>query len=62
MQNVCTVYKTHVRDTSDLMQRIYDTWASISQNVEVVGQWRKSQSQYTGWRFGLVGMRWPRST
>jgi len=38
---VCTLCKTHVRDTSDLMQRINDTRASISQNVEAVGQWRK---------------------
>ena len=38
---VCTLYKTHVRDTSDLMQRISDTWASMSQNVEAVGQRRK---------------------
>jgi len=27
-----------VRDTNDLMQRISDTWAGISQNVEAVGQ------------------------
>jgi len=33
---VCTLYKTHVRDTSDLMQRIIDTWASTSKNVEAV--------------------------
>ena len=37
-RNVYTLYKTHVRDTSDLMQRINDTWASISQNVEAVDQ------------------------
>ena len=30
-----------VQHTSDLMQRISDTWASISQKVEAVGQWRK---------------------
>jgi len=40
-RNVCSLYKTHVRDTSDLMQRLNDTWASIAQNVEAVGQWRK---------------------
>jgi len=31
----------YVRDTSHLMQRINDTWASISQNVEAVVQRRK---------------------
>jgi len=37
------VYKTPLRDTSDLKQQLIDTWASISQNVtdEAVGQWRK---------------------
>jgi len=27
------VYKTPVRDTNDLKQRLVDTWASIPQNV-----------------------------
>ena len=36
-----TLYKTHVRNTSDLMQRINDTWTRVSQNVDAVGQWRK---------------------
>jgi len=27
------VYKTSVRDTSDLKQRLTDTWASVSQNI-----------------------------
>jgi len=40
-RNLCTLYKTHVHNTSDFMQRINDTWANISQNVEAVGQWRK---------------------
>jgi len=31
----------NVCDTSDLMQRINNTLASISQNREAVGQWRK---------------------
>jgi len=44
--NVCTLYKTLLRDTSDLMQRTNDTWASISQNVEAVGQWRKQLGLY----------------
>jgi len=35
------LYKTHVRDTSDSMQHINDTWASVSQNIKVVGQCRK---------------------
>jgi len=37
------VYKTPLRDTSDLKQRLIDAWASVSQNVidEAVGQWRK---------------------
>ena len=46
-RNVCTLYK-HVSEilaavTSNLKQRLTDTWASISQNVidEAVGQWRK---------------------
>jgi len=44
---VCTLYKhlsaIPVAVTSDLKQRLIDTWASISQNVidKVVGQWRK---------------------
>jgi len=33
------LYKTHVRDNSDLTQ--HTTWANISQNVEAIGQWRK---------------------
>ena len=40
-RNVCTLYKTHIHNTSDLIQHISDTWASISQNDEAVGQWRK---------------------
>ena len=46
-RNVCTLYKhlsvTPAAVTSDLKQRLIDTWASISQNVinEAVGQWRK---------------------
>jgi len=40
-RNVCTLYMTPVLDTSDLMQCINDTWASISQNIETVGQCRK---------------------
>jgi len=43
-RDVCTLYKACVRDTSDLMQHIIDKWASISQNVERVGQWRKEQA------------------
>jgi len=37
------VYKTPVRYTSDLKQRLIDSWTSISQNVidEAVGEWRK---------------------
>jgi len=36
------VYKTPVRDTSDLKQRLIDTWASIPQSVvdEAIDQWR----------------------
>ena len=36
------VYKTPVRDTNDLKQRLIDTWASIPQSVvdEAVDQWR----------------------
>ena len=50
-RNVCKLYKTHVRDTRDLMQRINDRWASISQNVEAVGQWKSpSSSCSSGWR------------
>jgi len=37
-RNVCTFYKMHVCDTSDLMQHISVTSASMSQ---AVGQWRK---------------------
>jgi len=46
-RNVCTLYKhlsaTPAAVTSDLKQRLIDTWASMSQNVidEAVGQWRK---------------------
>jgi len=46
-RNVCTLYKhlsaTPAAVTSDLKQRIIDTWASISQNLidKAVGQWRK---------------------
>jgi len=32
-RNVCTLYKTHVRDTI-LMQCIDDTWTSISQKIK----------------------------
>ena len=36
------VHKIHVCDTSDLKQRLIDTWAGISQNVnKAVGQCRK---------------------
>jgi len=37
------IVQTPVRDTSDLKQRLIDTWASISQNVidEAVAQWKK---------------------
>jgi len=38
---LCKFYKTLDRDTSDLMQRIIDTWARIAQNAQAVGQWRK---------------------
>jgi len=44
---VCTLYKhlsaTPAAVTSDLKQRLIDTWASMSQNVidKAVGQWRK---------------------
>ena len=46
-RNVYTLYKhlsaTPAAVTSDLKQRLIDTWASMSQNVidEAVGQWRK---------------------
>ena len=46
-RNVCTLYKhmsaTPAAVTSDLKQRLIDTWASISQNVidKAVGQCRK---------------------
>jgi len=47
MQEVCTWYK-HLSAipaamTSDLKQRLIDTWASISLNVinKAVGDWRK---------------------
>jgi len=45
-------YKTPDRDTSDLKQRLIDTWARISQNViddfdEAVGeQWRRLVSEH----------------
>jgi len=37
------VYKTPVRDTSDLKQCLADTWVSVSQNItdEAVDQWRQ---------------------
>jgi len=35
------LYKTHVRDNSDLTQHI--TWANISQNVEAIGQWESGK-------------------
>jgi len=47
MQERVYIVQTPVRDTSavtsDLKQRLIDTWASISQNVidEAVGQWKK---------------------
>jgi len=47
-RNVCTLYKrlsvTPAAVTSDLMQRLIDTWGSMSQNVidKAVGQWRKA--------------------
>jgi len=36
------VYKTPVRDTSDLKQRLIDIWASIPQSVvdAAIDQWR----------------------
>ena len=37
---MCVHGTRHVRDTNNLMQRINHTWASISQNVEAVGQWK----------------------
>jgi len=54
-RKVCTLYRTHVRDISDLMQRIRDTPGSISQNIEAVGQWRKpGQCPTNWWRRGLI--------
>jgi len=50
-RNVCTLYKhlfvTPAAVTSDLKQRLIDTWASISQNVieEAVGQCSKRYMQ-----------------
>jgi len=46
-RNVCTLFKqlsvTPAAVTSDLKQRLIDTWASTLQNVidKAVGQWRK---------------------
>jgi len=47
LQNLATdagmcVHRTrHMCETSNLRQRINATWASIPENVEAVGQWRK---------------------
>jgi len=43
MQKCVYIVQDTVRDTSNLKQRLIDTWASISQNVidEAVGQHRK---------------------
>jgi len=42
------VYKTAVCDTSDLKQRLIDTWASIPHNIinDAVDQWRKRLCAY----------------
>jgi len=43
-RNVCAYFCVSLKcnhDTSDLMQHISDTWASLSQNVEADGQCRK---------------------
>jgi len=44
---VCIVQDT-VRFTSDLKQRLIDTWASTLQNVidEAVGRWRKAKGHH----------------
>ena len=45
------MYKTPVRDKSELKQRLNDAWTSISQNVidEAVGQWTKRLHMHA-WR------------
>jgi len=54
------VYKTAVRDTSDLKQRLTDTWANVSQNIidEDVDQWRKRLRAGT-WIMGSLGVLTP---
>ena len=36
------VYKTEMRDTADLKQRLFDTWLNIPQTVidEAIDEWR----------------------